>query len=434
MKRREFLIAGAATALSATAQSPKKPNIVMIFADDLGIGNLSCYGADHFRTPAIDNLAKGGIRFTRAYTAPLCGPSRALVMTGRYAFRTGATNQDATGRMQPANETFLPAILRQAGYTSVCVGKWGQLPLGPADWGFDEYFQFKGSGAYWASQAGKSEYFVNGQTKTLGDKEYIPDLMHSFLAGFLQRHRSQPFFAYYSMSHIHGDILPTPDSPPDTKDPYGDNIRYMDKLAGKLIAELDRLKLRDNTLVLFMGDNGTAQNFADRSTVNGRRLAGEKGSMQECGALVPFIVNWPGKVPAGKIEGRVTDSTDLLPTFAELAGAKLPAGRVLDGQSMLPVWLGKPNSRGRDWVFMQLARMWWVRDEHYKLNQNGELFDMSNAPFEERLVSGNNAQAEQARAKLQKALDTLNPAGGIQDDGDGSGRHAGRSSRKSGKK
>lgn len=419
------------------AQTTAKPNIILILADDLGIGNLSCYGSDQFKTPEIDKLAKGGIRFTRGYTAPLCGPSRALIMTGRYAFRTGATNQDATGaRIKPSTETFMPAVLKPAGYTSVCIGKWGQLPLGPADFGFDEHFQFKGSGAYWASQAGKAEYYVNGQTKKLGEKEYIPDLMHSYLVNFLERRRSQPFFVYYSMSHVHGEILPTPDSPPNTKDPYTDNVRYMDKLVGKLIGELDRLKLRNNTLVVFLGDNGTAQNFADRATVNGKRLSGEKGSMQEAGALVPWIVNWPGKVPAGKVEGRVTDSTDLLPTFAELGGAKLPQGRVIDGQNMLPIWLGKPGAKGRDWVFMQLAKMWWVRDEAYKLNQSGELYDMSKAPFEERLIPADttDAKAKQARAKLQKALDTLNPAGGFQDDGDGSGRHAGRADGKKKKK
>ena len=113
-----------------------RPNIVFILADDLGVGNVGCYGADHAKTPNIDALAKGGTRYTHAYTAPLCGPSRAVVMTGRYAFRTGATNQDATGLMKPTVETFLPKLLKPAGYASSCIGKWGQLPAGPAECGF----------------------------------------------------------------------------------------------------------------------------------------------------------------------------------------------------------------------------------------------------------------------------------------------------------
>ncbi|MBM3769312.1 MAG: N-acetylgalactosamine 6-sulfate sulfatase, partial [Acidobacteria bacterium] len=122
MNRREFLKT-AGCALAAQPPAARKPNIIFILADDLGIGGLSCYGADHFRTPHIDALAKGGTRYINAYTAPLCGPSRALLMTGRYAFRTGATNQDATGRMTAAKETFMPTILKSAGYVSAAVGK-----------------------------------------------------------------------------------------------------------------------------------------------------------------------------------------------------------------------------------------------------------------------------------------------------------------------
>lgn len=143
---------GAMGAASLLHGASTKPNFVFILADDIGIGGVSCYGADNFQTPNIDTLAATGLRYTNAYTAPLCEPSRALILTGRYAFRTGATNQDATGEIKPEQETFLPKVLRKAGYTSACVGKWGQLPLGPAEFGFDDYLQFRGSGSYWNSQ------------------------------------------------------------------------------------------------------------------------------------------------------------------------------------------------------------------------------------------------------------------------------------------
>ena len=159
LSRRAFVASlCAASSLTVTAQQTRKPNIVFVLADDLGINGLGCYGADGFKTPNIDALAQGGLRFANAYTAPLCGPSRALIMTGRYAFRTGATNQDATGQIKSSAETFLPQILKPAGYKSACVGKWGQLPLGPGEFGFDEYLQFKGSGTYWNTQEKGRKY------------------------------------------------------------------------------------------------------------------------------------------------------------------------------------------------------------------------------------------------------------------------------------
>jgi arylsulfatase A len=403
-----------------------KPNIIFILADDYGTGEVSGYGADHYKTPNIDALARGGIRFTNAYTAPLCGPSRALIMTGRYAFRTGATNQDATGEMKPSAETMMPKVLKPAGYVSAAVGKWGQLPLGPGEFGFDEYLKFTGSGVYWNTQEKGKTYVVNGETRTLRDKEYMPDVMHQFATDFITKHRDTPFYLYYSLSHVHAEILPTPDSAPNSKDSYADNVAYMDKLVGRLVAELDRLKLRENTLIVFFGDNGTANGRASRATIGGRPLAGAKGSMLEGGALVPLIVNWPGTTPAGQVSRNLIDSTDFLPTFAELAGAPLPT-RTIDGRSFLAQVRGQ-QGKPREWIFIELARMWYVREAGWKLTQTGDLFDMSDAPFTEKPVAAGTTDpaAVAARARLKAALETLNPAGGILDQGTGDGRHANR--------
>ena len=170
---------------------------------------------------------------------------------------------------------------------------------------------------------------------------------------------------------------------------------------------------------------------ADRATIGGRRLAGAKGSMLEGGGLVPMIANWPGTTPAGRISQDPMDSTDLLPTFAELAGAPLPAKTIIDGPSFATQLRGG-KGQAREWAFIQLARMWYVRDAGWKLNQKGELFDMSDAPFTEKLVAADTKDpaAVAARRRLQAALDKLNPAGGILDDGDGTGRHANRNARK----
>jgi arylsulfatase A len=408
---------------AATATTPK-PNIIFILADDYGIGEVGCYGSDNYKTPHLDALARSGIRYTHAYTVPLCGPSRAAIMTGRYAFRTGAVNQDRVPLIKPSDETFMASILKEAGYVSSAIGKWGQLPLTPAEFGFDDYLRFTGSGIYWNTQAKGKSYVVNGKTRALRDKEYMPDLMHQHLTGFMEKHREQPFYIYYCLSHVHTEILPTPDSAPDSKNIYADNVVYMDKLVGKLIAELERLGLREKTLVMFMGDNGTGGQRAERATIGGRPLSGSKGSMLEGGGLVPLIASWPGVVQAGKISSQLVEATDFVPTFAELAGAKLP-DRIIDGRSFAAQLRGEERPH-RDWIFDQLARMWYVREAAWKLNQAGELYDMSGAPFEEKLVSADtqNPAAIGARKRMQAVLDQLNPAGGILDDGDGTGRHA----------
>ena len=427
-----FLARAEETTAPKTAAS-NKPNIIFILSDDLGVDILSCFGSDQYKTPNLDALAAGGMKFTHTYAAPLCGPSRALIMTGRYAFRTGAVNQDKTGGITPEGETMMPKILKGAGYVTASFGKWGQFGLPPGVFGFDEYLNFKGSGIYWNTQPKGKEYDLNGKQVALKDKEYMPDLMHKLAVDFITRNQDKPFFLYYPMSHIHGDILPTPDSQEGASDKqiYADNVVYHDKLVGQLIAELEKLKLREKTLIVYVGDNGTAKGGAAMSTVGGKKIYGSKGSMFEGGSLVPMIVNWPGTTPAATVCADMIDFSDYVPTLAAVAGAKLPENVIIDGHSFLPQIKGEKGTP-REWAYVQLARMWYVRSMNWKLNEKGELYDMSGAPFEEKLVPADTtdpvAQAE--RVKLQAALDKLNPAGGILDDGDGTGRHGGKSEKK----
>jgi len=422
--------------LPAIERTPTdQPNIVFILADDMGIDHVSCYGGDKFKTPMIDKLATDGTRFTRTYGAPLCGPSRALIMTGRYAFRTGATNQDRVWKIMPGDEIMMPKLLKTAGYTTASIGKWAQFGLTPADFGFDTYLSYNGSGIYWNTQKKGKEYLLNGETVALKDKEYMPDVMHQLFVDFITEHRAEPFYVYYSLSGVHTEILPTPDSQMGASfaQIYADNVAYTDKTVGRVVADLERLGLRKNTLVVFVGDNGTAnakdpvtkESIVPSFTMGGRTINGTKGSMKEGGSLVPMIANWPGTTPSGKVSSDLIDFSDFYPTFASLAGAKLPEGVTIDGRSFAPQLLGQPG-QPRDWAFVQLARMWYVRNAGWKLNEKGELYDMSDAPFAEKLVPSDttDATAVAARRVLQAALDQLNPAGGIIDDGDGTGRHA----------
>jgi arylsulfatase A len=284
-------------------------------------------------------------------------------------------------------------------------------------------------------------YVLDGKTIKVKDEEYIPDLLHKDATAWLEAHKAGPFFLYYSLSHVHGEILPTPDSSPAPKGEsnnqraqrlLADNIAYMDKLVGKLVAELERLKLRENTLIVFMGDNGSTKSAAVDATIGGRRIEGEKGSMKEGGGLVPFFAAWPGMTPSGKVNANVADASDLLPTFAEIAGAPLPAGRVIDGRSLLSQFKGDAQSP-RTWAFCQLSNNYYVREAGWKLDQSGTLYDMKDAPFKEVAVAADTKDeaAVAARQRLAAALAGLNPAAGYKDEvGDGSGRSANKEDKK----
>ena len=444
--------------LSSLLGASPKPNIVYILADDLGFAELSCNGSDRYKTPNIDALANAGVRFTRFYTVPLCGPSRALILTGRYGFRSGAVTQDACKtiiRTGEKAEVMIPTVLKKAGYASALIGKWGQLtPSGdPSDWGFDHELYYKGSGMYWNSKVAKpmseggevrgdpDTYVLDGKTVSVKDDEYIPDLLHKDATAWMEAQKGRPFFLYYSLSQVHGEIMPTPDSAPAPKGEsnnqraqrlLADNIVYMDKLVGKLVAELDRLKLRQNTLIVFMGDNGSTKSAAVDATIGGRRIEGEKGSMKEGGGLVPFFATWPGVMASGKVNDNVADASDLLPTFAEIAGAPLPTGRVIDGRSLVSQFKGDTKSP-RTWAFCQLSNNYYVREAGWKLDQSGTLYEMKDAPFQEVAVAADSkdAAAIAARQRLSAALTGLNPAAGYKDEaGDGTGRSANKDEKK----
>jgi arylsulfatase A-like enzyme len=391
------------------APGSARPNIIFILADDFGLDDASCYGGDAYKTPHIDALAQAGIRFENGYCAPLCGPTRCEFITGRYAFRTGGLTNQSAGQPASRDEPSIARALKQAGYATCQAGKWRQMGETPGDWGFDEYLTDPtASGWYW-----QKSYTKNGKEVQLDEADYYPDVTHEFAVDFIRRNKDKPFFLYYPSHLVHGPILRTPDTKPGTTEAkalYADNVAYLDKQVGDLMAVLNSLNLVERTLVVFAGDNGTA---TASGTVRGRALSGQKASMKDCGAHVPFIAAWKGTAPAGKVLGDLVDFTDLSATFADLAGAKFPEGVPLDGHSFAPQLKGEAGSP-RPWIFVQLGRAWYVREPLWKLNEKGELYDMKDAPFEERLVSADaeDAEATAARKRLQAALDTLNPAAG----------------------
>jgi len=432
MKTKLFLLLGSLCLFgSPLSAGSAKPNIIFILADDLGLDGVSCYGSDIHKTPNIDKLAATGLRFETCYAAPLCGPSRCVLMTGRYAFRTGGLQNQSWRAGGPGalskNEQPIAKLMKQAGYATCESGKWRQVGETPRDWGFDEYCTDPTAGGwYW-----KDSYIKNGQT--ISESHYNPDVIQKFSLDFIRRHKDGPFFLYYSMHLVHAPILRTPDTGKDNKaDLYEDNIRYMDKQVGEIVAELEKLGIREKTLLMFSGDNGTALNYP--SPVGGRMINGKKGSMLEGGSRVPLIASWPGTTPAGKVSKDIVNFTDMLSTFVQLAGGELPKDFIYDSRSIAPQLRGEKGNP-RDWAYVQLGSKWYVREAGFKLNQAGELFDMSDAPFTEKPLpaSDETAASRAARDRLTKALAELNPSGG-KTDGERGATNGGKKKKRTGRK
>jgi arylsulfatase A len=403
--------------LAADQQAPvHKPNIIFILADDLGFDGVGCYGSDTYKrqTPHIDALAHTGVRFETCYSTPLCGPSRCLLLTGRYGFRTGGLTNNSWRPDGPGaraeHEHPIARLLKEHGYATCQTGKWRQIGETPRDWGFDEYCTDPtAAGWYW-----RKNYNKNGQTVHSDKEVYCPDIAHHFAVDFIHRHQHQPFFIYYATHLVHLPMERTPDSKPGTTDEkalYADNIAYMDKQVGLIVKELDRLKLREKTLIVFSGDNGTVGKFA--APIGGRIIEGHKGQMLEGGSRVPLIANWKGVTPEGKVLRDLTDFSDIYATFAQIAGAPLPKHLTFDSHSFAPQLHGHPG-KPREWIYVQLGHQWYVRSQDWKLTQSGDLFDMKDAPFVEKPVAADtqDTQARAGREMLQKVLHTLNPAAG----------------------
>ncbi len=391
-----------------------RPNIIFVLGDDMGIDSgIECYGSDRKGlTPHLDALAAGGLRFEHCYANTICGPTRCQFLTGRYAFRTGAwDNQAGCDAVFARDEYPVARILSEAGYDTCSVGKWRQMTETPREWGFGEYVMSPTPGGfYWTTN-----YTQNGLEIRKDQKVFFPDVCQDYALEFIRKHAAggaaagKPFFLYYP-THLMHDALQTPPGKKFDGKNYRENLIYLDKQMGELAAELDRLNLRDNTLIIFAGDNGSVK---QDGILNGRRISGTKHTMLEGGALVPCIINWKGGGPGGRVVPDLVDFSDFLPTFVELAGAEMPRTLPCDGRSFAPLLRGQKGTP-REWIFVGVDRKWYVRDAQWKLNESGELFDMKEAPFAEPLVpaSAESEEAKAARKRLQAVLDTLNPASG----------------------
>jgi arylsulfatase A len=400
-----------------------RPNIILIMADDLGYETIGANGGASYKTPHLDRLATTGVRFTHCFVQPLCTPTRVQLMTGKYNVR----NYVDFGNMDPQAVTFAN-LFKQAGYATCMTGKWQlgrDLDL-PKKYGFDEY-------CLWQHTRRPPRYQnpgleINGVEKDFNKGEYGPDLVNDYAIDFCARHKDKPFFLYYPMMLTHGPYQPTPDS--STWDPkaigegvnhapkhFGHMVEYMDKLIGKLIASLDKQGLRENTLVLFLGDNGTGA--GTRSMMGNQEIIGGKGSTNEFGMHVPLIASWPKNIATGKVTSDLVDSTDFLPTICAAAGVTIPTDLKIDGRSFLPQLKGETGTP-RPWIYSWYSPRGerlreFAFDHHYKLYKSGDFFHISADPSEQKplTVASQTGGAAAAAQKLQSALDqyaTARPA------------------------
>ena len=413
-----LLFAPLAVLHAAVTPNTAKPNIILIMADDLGYETIGANGGTSYQTPVLDKLAAKGVRFTQCYVQPLCTPTRVQLMTGRYNIR----NYVRFGYIDPQAVTF-GNLLRQAGYATCITGKWqlGQDPELPKKLGFDEY-------CLWQHTRRPPRYVnpgleINGIQKDYKNGEYGPTLVNDYAIDFITRKKDGPFFLYYPMILTHAPYQATPDSPDwDPKAQgegintdvrhFGEMVTYMDKLVGRLVARLDSLGIRDNTLLIFVGDNGTGRGTP--SMLKGKRVIGGKGSTTDAGMHVPLIVSWPGRVTSERVCSDLVDSTDFLPTLLDAVGAKPPSGLVLDGRTFFPQILGA-EGQPRDWIYSwysprQSADMTireFVFNQHYKLYRTGEFFDLGKDLEEKQplTVTSLDREAVAAAKLLQNALD-----------------------------
>lgn len=360
------LIALTTTAAASTTTGaggfPSRPNIVFAMVDDLGKEWISCYGAEGIDTPHIDRLADTGMRFNHVYSMPQCTPTRATLLTGQYPFRHGWVSHWDVPRwghgchFDPDKNPSIARVLKSVGYRTCVAGKWqiNDFRIQPevlGQLGFDEFMMWTG---YESGNRPSAKRYTNPYLFTAeGSKTYPggfgPDLCNDFLLDFIDKQTDEaPFFIYYPMILTHSPLTTTPHKP-DV--PRAERLRamveYMDHLVGRLTQKLEERGLRENTIVVWTTDNGTGGNS---NRLNGRVVRGRKGQTLENGCCEPFIVSCPGAITEGAVSDALADFTDLLPTFAELAGAELPTGHTLDGKSFAPVLRGKSELGQREWI------------------------------------------------------------------------------------
>ena len=415
------LLLGVAAGCSSPEPDASRPNVLVLLADDQGWGDLGMNGNAAVRTPRLDSLARQGAVFEHFYVQPVCSPTRAELLTGRYHPRGGVSGTSAGAERLDLDEHTIAETFREAGYATGVFGKWhngSQYPYHPTARGFDTFYGFTSGhwGHYFGWTLEQGAELVEGQG-------YLPDDLTDHALSFIEAHRDEPFFAYVPYN--------TPHSPMQVPDRFFDRYRdadlqrahryadrenptktraalamaeNLDGNVGRLLDRLDALDLTRETIVLYFSDNGP----------NGWRwnanMRGRKGSTDEGGVRVPMIVRWPGEIAPGTELPQIAGAIDLLPTLADLAGIPVGADTTLDGRSLAPLLRGEAP----DWPERRLFAHWngavSVRTPQFRLDPEGRLYDLTEDPKQRTNVAGEHpAVAERLRDTVAAWKEELLP-------------------------
>jgi arylsulfatase A-like enzyme len=402
-----------------SSASERSPNVVIFLADDQGWGDLSVHGNTNLKTPNIDSLARDGALFDRFYVCSVCAPTRAELLTGRYHPRDGVRGVSTGEERLNVGVQTIAEVFRAAGYATGAFGKWhngSQFPYHPNARGFDEYYGF--TSGHWG------HYFdadLEHNNRPVKGKGYLTDDLTTRALAFIEQHRERPFFCYLPYN--------TPHSPMQVPEEYWDRHaqQKLDLLArasdkedipktraalamcenidwnvGRVLKQLDELKLAENTIVIYLSDNGP----------NGARwngdMKGQKGSLEEGGVRVPFLIRWPGKIAAGSKVTPIAGAIDVLPTLADLAGIELKSPQPLDGVSLKPLLSGEVKDWPARTYFNFYRGRVSVRTDRYRLDPQGQLFDMQKDPGQRTNIAADQPEVHKqltaAAAKMKQEV------------------------------
>ena len=397
---RTFLLAAFAIALALPAMA--KPNLIVIFIDDMGYGDIGPFGSTKNETPHLDRMAKEGMKLTSFYVAsPVCSPSRAALMTGSYPKRVGLAKGSGHIVLFPGDvhglnpkEITIAEMLKEEGYATGCYGKWhlGDQPeFLPTSQGFDEYYGIPYSNDMWPGlKRWKFPHLpilrgtkVVDQVDDMDEQAELCRLFTEEAVNFIEKNKDGPFFVYLPHAFVHGPRKARPEFMAKAKTVEEAQVEEVDWSAGQILDAVRKAGIEKNTFVLFTSDNGGAGGLSSAP------LRGGKGSAWEGGVREPTIAWWPGKVPAGSVCKEIASTMDLLPTFANWAGGKVPDDRVIDGRDVGDLFLGKPGAKTPHdrFFYHQADNLRAVRSGPWKLFRNGPLYNLEEDLGEKKNVA-----------------------------------------------
>jgi arylsulfatase A-like enzyme len=407
-----------------TAVPDRKPNIVVIVADDLGYGEVVCHGAQPVSTPRIHSIRDAGVCFSNGYvTCPVCSPTRAGLLTGRYQqrfgheFNPGPPAQASDDFGLPLSEITLANRLKQVGYSTGMVGKWhlGYKPAyRPRQRGFDEFLGFLAGAHSYVDSGADRNNLIYRDNRRIEEKEYLTDAFGREAVSFIDRHKQQPFFLYLTFNSVHAPLQAPAkyldrfqDINDEKRRTFAAMLSAMDDNIGAVLDKLQQEKLDEQTLIFFISDNGGP---TPQTTSGNNPLHGFKAQVWEGGIRVPFMVQWKGHLPAGKIYDAPVSSLDILPTAVMAAGGSLAGDHPLDGVDLVPYLTGHNSKPPHDALYWRFGAQWAIRKGDFKLvhppQSDAQLFNLAQDIGEQHDLAGEKPELVQELEKAWKEWDS----------------------------